>query len=695
MNFINITAKNFLSFKELSYNFTDVPVLVQGQNYSDDGQESNGACKSGIFNIIELCLFGDVSRDQLSTDLINFDEDLLEASLEINCPLRNQSIKIERRIHRKQGGGTQLTVNNILKYKFEDKMVKEINDFIIEWMGLNKKDIQNYFLINGENSKPFFKSSNTENIELINRFSNAKLIDGIDKDVQVDVVKLEAELKLIESNKTSHIATIRTLNGQVYKELNRCIANEIQEEIEIHQDNIHQQIESIKEDKDFIEEKTKSILSYDEVIKVKKSCIKKLQKDIAGKNSVLEETSDILVNLKDNSDLYNFTDVDDKLSKISLNESEYKLKQKTINKDKREIEEILSDINKNLTGAVQCPKCNHEFIVGDPDVDIEGEKEAKIETEKLLEKTEKSIKEILAELDRLDSNKEEVGKEKVLIEEKQDKALKERQAIRKQIEAIETEIKGINTEIKVFESSISSYETLTSQSEIKIIAVENSIVAANNRVKYYHEQIELAKEKTIDKKRIEDLWVQMRVEGKKLRDINHSVKFKKSQLFETKQWIYNFRKFQMNLANKFLKVIQGYCNKFLMDMGSDIQMRIEGYKQKADGSLSDKITPYIIRGGIIRKYGTFSKGERGRVNLVTVLAIVEIINRTHKHGGLSNLMCDEFFEGLDSKGLGLIMKSVERLRKPIMLTTHVTDRSVSSNILLVRKENGVSKLILN
>ena len=81
------------------------------------------------------------------------------------------------------------------------------------------------------------------------------------------------------------------------------------------------------------------------------------------------------------------------------------------------------------------------------------------------------------------------------------------------------------------------------------------------------------------------------------------------------------------------------------------------------------------------------------MNLASCLAIVAIINKTHKYGGLENFMADELFEGVDEKGLALIIKSVEKLSVPMMLTTHVTNRSVSSNILLVRKENNESKLI--
>lgn len=42
---VRLRLVNFLSFKELEYDFENGPVLLMGENRSDEGQESNGSGK--------------------------------------------------------------------------------------------------------------------------------------------------------------------------------------------------------------------------------------------------------------------------------------------------------------------------------------------------------------------------------------------------------------------------------------------------------------------------------------------------------------------------------------------------------------------------------------------------------------------------------------------------------------------------
>ena len=49
MRLEKIVLKNFLTYKELEYDFKRAPLLVQGKNLTEEDQESNGSGKSGIF----------------------------------------------------------------------------------------------------------------------------------------------------------------------------------------------------------------------------------------------------------------------------------------------------------------------------------------------------------------------------------------------------------------------------------------------------------------------------------------------------------------------------------------------------------------------------------------------------------------------------------------------------------------------
>ena len=692
MNFINLKATNFLSFKELDYNFQSFPILIQGENLSEDSQESNGSGKSAIQAAIEYALFKTTSRKVRDLELIFFGEDQSTVSLTIHCPIRNQTLRIDRKIKLKGSSELSITINDMDQ---SYATVNDGNDLIMNWIGISKDDLQNYYIINKERYKSFFSSSNKEKIEMINRFSNAKLIDGVDKEVQTDVTKLESELKLLESNKTSLISKIRTLKEQINYELDRDLEAEIKKDI----DSLHDEILCLNE---VISSYAIKKIEKDDLIKLVKDSIPEKQTLIDGlngqikeKNTVLENTLKSLSDLNDKSKADDYIVLDEKLSKIGLKSSNYKAEKRTLDSNKREIEDILSDINKNITGSVKCPKCSHEFLAGDPTIDIEEEKEAKVSTEELLEKTKKSIEDIYTELDKLDKQTTDVDLEKKKIKEEENVIFQEKQKIQRSVDAINTEIKGFKCGITKYEDEIESVDIRVKRYENEIITYKEKIKQSDTEIEDINARIEKAKDKEIDHKRIADIRLQMRSEGGKLRDINYSIKRKKDSIFETSQWIFNFKKFNMHLANQSLKVIQGYCNKFLQSINSDIQIKWEGIKMLANGTLKEEITPYIIRDSEQRDFWSFSGGERGRMDYSMIITHQKMINSTHKYGGLDFLSTDEIAEGIDSQGLSDLMKALSTLQRTIMVTTHVVNRSVSSNILLVRKENGISTLILN
>ena len=59
---VRLKLVNFLSFKELEYDFENGPVLLMGENRSDEGQESNGSGKTAIQSAIEKCWLDYTSR---------------------------------------------------------------------------------------------------------------------------------------------------------------------------------------------------------------------------------------------------------------------------------------------------------------------------------------------------------------------------------------------------------------------------------------------------------------------------------------------------------------------------------------------------------------------------------------------------------------------------------------------------------
>ena len=126
-------------------------------------------------------------------------------------------------------------------------------------------------------------------------------------------------------------------------------------------------------------------------------------------------------------------------------------------------------------------------------------------------------------------------------------------------------------------------------------------------------------------------------------------------------------------------------------MGSDLTVKLEGYKVLANGTVKEEITSKIIR-NIERTFSSFSGGEQGRLLFAAILANRHMINSTHPYGGLDFLSVDEVFEGVDSIGLKNLVESAKKLQVAVMIITHVTDEEVSDDVLLIEKINGESQI---
>jgi hypothetical protein len=161
-------------------------------------------------------------------------------------------------------------------------------------------------------------------------------------------------------------------------------------------------------------------------------------------------------------------------------------------------------------------------------------------------------------------------------------------------------------------------------------------------------------------------------------------------------WVFRFAKFKSYLANKSLVIIQGYANKYLQEMKTNLGLKLEGFKENADGSIREKITPKILRNGEVKRSGNFKKcssGERAKIDFAVILAVQNLINLSAKSGGVDILWTDEEPSGLDSVGLENITESVGNIGKTCLITSHVNHEKNYSNIITIEKVGDVSKII--
>jgi DNA repair exonuclease SbcCD ATPase subunit len=254
---------------------------------------------------------------------------------------------------------------------------------------------------------------------------------------------------------------------------------------------------------------------------------------------------------------------------------------------------------------------------------------------------------------------------------------------------VKQEINNLNLKIQELEYNIVSHNRKIDNYNRAIKDFENSIVGIENEIKVLKEKPIKANPVVIEiKDKIKDLNNELKSRNSELEDLNN-------QLQEVTSWVFNFKRFQLYLAEKSIKVIQGNCNSYLNKMRSDLRVKVEGFKIKADKSIKEEITPYVLRGDKLRNFGSFSGGERGRMEYAMILALQNVINSTNKYGGLQFLMTDEAIEGLDSLGLDNVVESLQVFNFPILITTHIQNQKNFDNVLMVEMENGVSRILNN
>lgn len=163
---------------------------------------------------------------------------------------------------------------------------------------------------------------------------------------------------------------------------------------------------------------------------------------------------------------------------------------------------------------------------------------------------------------------------------------------------------------------------------------------------------------------------------------------------DKEMWQVYFKRFKTYLANQSVKSIEGYTNLFLQSIHSNLQVEMSGFKEMASGKVKEQIDINVVKNGITRRsFGTYSSGEKARVDMCTILAMQALINLNTPTGGLNLLIADEIIESLDGKGLRQILQSLNNLNKTIWLVTHGNLEMVVENKLLIRKEQGVSRII--
>lgn len=661
----NLKAQNFQSFKELDFNFQmSKAILIEGDNQTDEGQETNGSGKSSILEMVFYCLLGMSSNGKRDAKLIRWGEK--EAMIQLT--LTNDYLKKELVIERHLFTGTKsATLSISLNGKsLSDRYssVTEGNKLILDLLDISAEDLKNYYLINRKRFVSFFDSPDTAKRSLLARFSNLDKVQKVSDEIDKLISDRQTEISKLESEKLKYESKIDLLNQQIEGEKEKDV------------------YESTKKD---LEDRINSCKARQESLKKE---IEDLQRGLFASEQTKTKLDESLLSLNEQVKAMESIDFASRLQENQKKQDAVQNKINTCKQQKSEIEETITGLKSDiqpvliaLKGVIKCPNCGTEFST-EENVDVEEYRQIVSEVESTITELQKGIAEQNKKVAELENSlematlKEERQK---IIQEREENSRKISEFKRNKIQPVSDEYLNCQKTItftknekvrKIAEQE--SNDKLLSDLQLKLSNLSKD-TSTNNVLKLEKQRDEYEEEKDKLRQQIEGLETFNQVD---------------------RRWKERINQFYIYLTNKTLTLIQSHCNYYLEKIDSGLRLRFEGFKQLSDGKIKESINAVIMRDGEEESdYKCFSGGEQARLVLSTILTFQELINQKSKSGGFGLCMIDEILDQTDSMGLSNLLHCLNVnpvSQSSIFLISQVNIEGSREERMRVVKKDGIS-----
>lgn len=767
----SIEAENLCAFRSLAYTLQQgVTTLIFGNNKDNDSQQSNGAGKSALLECIAVGLTGSPLRKIRTEEIINDAAEQCRIILHLANDASNEELIIARSIPRKGAstvacklyrGGELVTTDEAVQHS-----VDAYNKYILEKLGITRDELLNNFILSKYRYEDFLSSSDKEKKEIINRFSNGILVDEAIARVEEDIEPLSSEQQKIDLELAGIDGRIEMLQEQIAKEvaageergrnretriaeLEEAIASK-REYIRTHKetltgidatiaevDKADKELQALESSDTSLEECLKAIdavmtllpdarrTDWNHTLKLKKedlllaqSSLENLDASVNHAEAVLKEKYDAFEKFKvqytdfvthygDKCEEYStrLQEIDKTLRSLALRLEELRRKRRVISAG-------IDELSNKLAGSITCPKCGHEFLVAQPNFDIEaGTKELRLRQQQLseingnIEAEQNSSEEAEMQQSKLNGERRTLDSDRSRWEQELsdheravcsatsevERAEHNRKRTKAEVAAMQDEIEGIRR--KVFDEMfgiIDERNATLSRERRKIV---EDIRSAECAIETLQETI-----REVNEMAAEDLTLSLRktLEQEKKRSMETAKrKFEvddKVRALEVQRE--RFVQFKTYLANTKIEALSRITNEFLIGIGSDIRIRFDGYTVLKSGKVREKISISLLRDGVdCGSFGKFSAGEAARVNLATILAMQKLVNANcNDEKGLDLLVLDEILEAVDEAGLSSMFDALNALGGTVLVVSHGNVAEGYSHKLVITKENGESHI---
>ena len=767
----SIEAENLCAFRSLAYTLQQgVTTLIFGNNKDNDSQQSNGAGKSALLECIAVGLTGSPLRKIRTEEIINDAAEQCRITLHLANDASNEELIIARSIPRKGAstvacklyrGGELVTTDEAVQHS-----VDAYNKYILEKLGITRDELLNNFILSKYRYEDFLSSSDKEKKEIINRFSNGILVDEAIARVEEDIEPLSSEQQKIDLELAGIDGRVEMLQEQIAKEvaageergrnretriaeLEEAIASK-REYIRTHKetltgidatiaevDKADKELQALESSDTSLEECLKAIdavmtllpdarrTDWNHTLKLKKedlllaqSSLENLDASVNHAEAVLKEKYDAFEKFK-----IQYTDF---VTKYGDKCEEYSTRLQEIDKTLRNLasrlEELrrkrrvisagIDELSNKLAGSITCPKCGHEFLVAQPNFDIEaGTKELRLRQQQLseingnIEAEQNSSEEAEMQQSKLNSERRTLDSDRSRWEQELsdheravcsatsevERAEHNRRRTKAEVAAMQDEIDSIRRKaFDEFFGNIDERNATLSRERRKIV---EDIRSAECAIETLQETI-----REVNEMAAEDLTLSLRktLEQEKQRSMETAKrKFEvddKVRALEVQRE--RFVQFKTYLANTKIEALSRITNEFLIGIGSDIRIRFDGYTVLKSGKVREKISISLLRDGVdCGSFGKFSAGEAARVNLATILAMQKLVNANcDDEKGLDLLVLDEILEAVDEAGLSSMFDALNALGGTVLVVSHGNVAEGYPHKLVITKENGESRI---
>ena len=767
----NIEAENLCAFRRLSYTLQQgVTTLIFGDNRDNDSQQSNGAGKSALLESIAIGITGSPLRKIRSEEIINDAAEECRINLHLANDASNEELIVSRCIPRKGTSTVTCTLRRGGKNVETDEAVQPsvdaYNRYILDKLGITRDELLNNFILSKYRYEDFLSSSDKEKKEIINRFSNGILVDeaiarveedieplgseqqkinlelaGIDGRIEMLLMQIDRETAAGEERGRNRAARIAELEASIAAKREQIRARKASaDETDGMMEKVRQADEALQElesSDTSLEECLKAIETFmplftntrrtdwDRTLRLKKedmeiarasldnldAAVKHAERTLAEKRAAWEQFKKDYANFcsqyEEQTAGYQsrLQKIDNQLRDLAGRLDELRRKRRTVSAG-------IDELANKLAGSITCPACGHEFLVAQPQFDIEaGTKELRLRQQQLgelngrIEAGERQSEEVEMRQNRIRTERRDMENEHRDWEQKlseHERAVRSatssvedtehnRKRIQAGITAMQEEIDGIRR--KVFDEVFGFIDERGAALGREKRKAEEEIRAAECAVATLQETI-----REVNEAAAADLTQSLRA----------TLKQEKQRSMETAKRKFNvddkvralevqrerFVQFKTYLANTKIETLSRITNEFLIGIGSDIRIRFDGYTVLKSGKVREKISISLLRDGVdCGSFGKFSAGEAARVNLATILAMQKLVNANcDDEKGLDLLVLDEILEAVDEAGLASMFEALNALGGTVLGVSHGNVAEGYPNKLGIVKEHGESRI---